>query len=150
MKMRNFDTNTAVKTFARISDSVIRKSGKTLPIVTKSGILIGSYIIKPVNHCFLVQRGSEVLYRTFNKTAAMIIANLLHNNNRDEIVHILDVDRKVASAREDLEVSRYHYNKAKKNNDHLKSGIMISKFEAADDKYQIAKHKLQESYSKLF
>lgn len=146
--MKQIDKKAAARNLETLSTRVVSK--KIIPLITKSGILVGSYIVRPSNHKFEIRKNNETLYTTFSKTAALIIAQMLASNSNMEIVPILEYDRKVASAREDLEVFKYHYNKAEKTNNSVKKSIMMSKFEAANDRYQLAKKHLQESYYKLF
>ena len=146
--MKQIDKKAAAKNLETLSTRVVSK--KIIPLITKSGILVGSYIVRPANHRFEVRKSNETLYTTFSKTAALIVAQMLASNSNREVNPILEYDRKVASAREDLEVFKYHYNKAEQCNNDVKKSIMMSKFEAANDRYQLAKKHLQESYYRLF
>lgn len=122
-----------------------------VPIVTKNGILIGSYIIKPRESVFDIKLGNRVLYTTFSKSAAMIIARMLIKNIKaSKIVEILEADRIAFSTRNDLELYKHHYENAERRNDLTKRDIFLSRFEVTNEKYQQAKHTLHKSYSLLF
>ena len=126
-------------------------SSALIPVVTNKGISIGSYMIKPIDGSFsITDRGFE-LYRTYNKTAAMIIAGMLNKKMRSiEIQKVLDADRVAFTMRNDLDTFKYHYNKAIENNDDCKKSIMSARYECANNRYLEAKQSLKESYSKLF
>lgn len=132
-----------------ISKDVVRSGA--MPIVTKNGILIGTYIIQPRNGQYHVKQGSKILYSTYSKSAAMIVARMLMKRiSGDQIKEVLEADRIAFSARQDLEVYKYHIKVAEKNNNHLKEELYITRFEVTDQKYQQAKATLQKSYSLLF
>jgi hypothetical protein len=132
-----------------ISKDVVRSG--IMPIVTKNGILVGSYLVQPNDGRFLVKSGSKVLYTTYTKSASMILARLLLKKaTRDKINEIIEADRVAFSSRNDLEIYKSHYESAEKRNDSIKMGILMSRFEVADERYQVAKKTLQKSYSLLF
>lgn len=122
-----------------------------VPIVTGQGIAIGSCLIKPFDGFFLILKNNHEYYRTYSKSAAMIIARLM-NKKPDvlEISKILGADQRAFSARNDLEIYKHHYNLASKRNDTAKKMLMEDRFDATNDIYQSAKHTIKESYSKLF
>ena len=126
-------------------------SNALIPVVTKKGILVGSYVIKPDNGTYAITKKDYEYYRTYTKSAAMIIAGLMSKNyNRSEIVNVMDADRVANAMRNDIEVYKHHYEKANKNNNDCKKHIMGARFEVANEKYQQAKRTLQQTYSKLF
>ena len=130
-----------------ISKDVVRSGA--MPIITKNGILIGTYIIQPKDGRYHVKHGSQILYSTFSKSAAMIIARMLTKRMTD-IKEVLEADRIAFSARQDLEVYKHHIKVAEKNNNALKEELYTTRFEVTDQKYQQAKAILQKSYSMLF
>lgn len=126
-------------------------SNALIPVVTKKGILVGSYVIKPDNGTFAITKKNQEYYRTYTKSAAMIIAGLLSkNHSRSDVFNVVDADRVLNAMRNDIEVYKHHYEKANKNNDDCKKYIMSARFEVANEKYQQAKRTLQQTYSKLF
>lgn len=140
--------NVAIKLDNIASASV---SNALIPVMTKQGIQIGSYVIKPTDGQFIVKRKNEELYKTFTKSAAMIIAGLLNKNkDRKHIRAVLDADTVANSSKNDLTVFRYHHDIATKNGDDTKKYIMEARFECANQRYQEAKKILKQSYIKLF
>lgn len=132
-----------------ISKDVVRSGA--MPIITKSGILIGTYIIQPKEGKFHIKLGSQILYSTFSKSAAMIIARMLTKRITPlQIKEIVEADRVAFSCRQDLEVYKHHIKVAEKNNNALKEELYTTRFEVTDEKYQKAKAVLQKSYSLLF
>jgi len=132
-----------------ISKDVVRSGA--MPIVTKNGILIGTYIIQPKDGKYHLKHGSQILYSTFSKSAAMILARMLTKRmGGDQIKEVLEADRIAFSARQDLEVYKYHIKVAEKKNNTLKEELYTTRFEVTDQKYQQAKATLQKSYSLLF
>lgn len=126
-------------------------SNALIPVVTKKGILVGSYVIKPDQGTYTITKKDYEYYRTYTKSAAMIIAGLLSKNcSRLDIINVIDADRVANAMRNDIEVYKYHYDIANKNNNDCKKYIMGARFEVANDKYQQAKRTLQQTYSKLF
>lgn len=142
--MKNIDTKKVAKILENISNSVMQE--KLIPLVTKSGILIGMFVIVPSNGMFQVKKGKEVLYTTYTKTAAMIIAQLLSTKTKPNVLDILEADRVMSAAKNDLEFFKYNFEKASDE----KREILLSKFDAADDRYYTAREKLQRSYYSLF
>lgn len=130
-----------------ISKDVVRSGA--MPIITKNGILIGTYIIQPKDGRYHVKHGSQILYSTFSKSAAMIVARML-TKRMTNIKEVLEADRIAFSARQDLEVYKHHIKVAEKNNNALKEELYTTRFEVTDQKYQKAKAILQKSYSMLF
>jgi len=132
-----------------ISKDVVRS--EAIPIITKNGILIGTYIIQPKNGQYHVKQGSQILYSTYSKSAAMIIARMLTKRmGGDQIKEVLEADRNAFSCRNDLELYKHHTKIAEKNNNPLKEELYTTRFEVTDIKYQQAKFILQKSYSLLF
>ncbi len=132
-----------------ISRDVVRSG--TMPIITKNGILLGTYIIQPKDGLYHIKHGSQVLYSTYSKTAAMIIARMLSKRiSGDQIKEVLEADRIAFSSRQDLEIFKHQIKIAEKNNNHLKEELYTTRFEVTDQKYQQAKAILQKSYSLLF
>ena len=132
-----------------ISKDVVRSGA--MPIITKNGILIGTYIIQPKNGQYHVKQGSQILYSTYSKSAAMIIARMLTKRmGGDQIKEVLEADRIAFSARQDLEVFKHQIKVAEKKNNTLKEELYTTRFEVTDIKYQQAKFILQKSYSLLF
>lgn len=126
-------------------------SSALIPTMTKNGILVGSYIVKPVDGFFSVNKRNEEYYRTYSKSAAMIIAGLMSKNyGSSHIFLVIDADRVANAMRNDIEVYKYHHSIASKNGDDCKKYIMSARFETANERYQEAKRILQQSYSKLF
>lgn len=130
-----------------ISKDVVRSGA--MPIVTKNGILVGTYIIQPKDGRYHVKQGTQILYVTFSKSAAMIIARML-TKRMSSIKEVLEADRIAFSARQDLEIYKHHIKVAEKNNNLLKEELYTTRFEITDQKYQQAKAILQKSYSMLF
>ena len=130
-----------------ISKDVVRSGA--MPIITKNGILIGTYIIQPKDGRYHIKHGSQILYSTFSKSAAMIVARML-TKRMTNIKEVLEADRIAFSARQDLEVYKHHIKVAEKNNNALKEELYTTRFEVTDQKYQQAKAILQKSYSMLF
>lgn len=130
-----------------ISKDVVRSGA--MPIITKNGILIGTYIVQPKEGRYHIKHGSQILYSTFSKSAAMIIARMLIKR-MNNIKEVLEADRIAFSARQDLEVFKHQIKVAEKNNNYLKEELYTTRFEVTDQKYQQAKAILQKSYSMLF
>lgn len=134
-------------------DRLSTKAVKTnlVPLITKNGILMGSFLIQPKNGMFDIKEGSQILYTTFTKSAAMIVVRMIVKNARsEEIFEIIEADRVAFSARNDLELYKYHYENAEKRRDFSKRDIFLSRFEVTNDRYQRAKKMLHKSYSSLF
>jgi hypothetical protein len=126
-------------------------SNAAIPIITRSGIAVGHYHIRVEDGKFSVKKRKAVVYTTHTKTAALIIAGMLNKPAKPEdIVRVLQADYVIYSTKNDLESFKHHYDLAIKSNDPIKEGIMLSRFEQADDRYQAAKQILKQSYSKLF
>lgn len=142
-------TTDLAKKLDKISTQAVKSN--LMPLITKNGILMGSYLIKPNDGMFNIILGSQTLYSTYSKSAAMIIVKMLMSRQHPEnIMEVIDADRVAFNTRNDLEIYRYHYKNAEKRNDHLKKDIFLSRFEVADERYQQAKKILQDSYSSLF
>lgn len=132
-----------------ISKDVVRSGA--MPIVTKNGILVGTYIIQPKDGKYYVKLGSQILHSTYSKSAAMIIARMLTKRmHYDNIKEVLEADRIAFSARQDLEMFKHQIKVAEKKNNLLKEELYTTRFEVTDQKYQNAKAILQKSYSMLF
>ena len=132
-----------------LSKDVVRSGA--MPIITKNGILIGTYIIQPKDGRYHLKHGSQILHSTFSKSAAMIIARMLTKRMTAlQIKEVVEADRIAFSARQDLEVYKHHIKVAEKNNNVLKEELYTTRFEVTDQKYQQAKSILQKSYSLLF
>jgi mannose-1-phosphate guanylyltransferase len=126
-------------------------SNSAIPIITRSGIAVGHYHIRIEDGKFSVKKRKSIIYTTHTKTAALIIAGILNKQHKPEdIVRVLQADYVIYSTKNDLESFKHHYDLAIKSNDPIKEGIMLSRFEQADDRYQVAKQILKQSYSKLF
>jgi mannose-1-phosphate guanylyltransferase len=126
-------------------------SNSAIPIITRSGIAVGHYHIRIEDGKFSVKKRKSIIYTTHTKTAALIIAGILNKQHKPEdIVRVLQADYVIYSTKNDLESFKHHYDLAIKSNDPIKEGIMLSRFEQADDRYQTAKQILKQSYSKLF
>ena len=136
----------------RLDDLVTTSiSNAAIPIITRSGIAVGNYHIRVEDGKFSVKKRKSVVYTTHTKTAALIIAGMLNKKHKPEdIVRFLQADYIVYSTKNDLETFKHHYDLAIKSNDFIREGIMLSRFEQADDRYQAAKQILKQSYSKLF
>jgi hypothetical protein len=132
-----------------ISKDVVRSGA--MPIITKNGILIGTYIIQPKDGKYHVKHSAQLLYSTYSKSAAMIVARMLTKKiGGDQIREVIESDRIAFSARQDLEVYKRQIKVAEKNNNYLKEELYTTRFEVTDQKYQQAKATLQKSYSLLF
>ena len=132
-----------------ISKDVVRSGA--MPIITKNGILIGTFIIQPKNGQYDIKQGSQILYSTYSKSAAMIVARMLTKRmHYDHIKEVLDADRIAFSAKQDLEVFKNQIKIAEKKNNLMKEELYTTRFEVTDLKYQKAKAILQKSYSMLF
>lgn len=132
-----------------ISKDVVRSGA--MPIVTKNGILVGTYLIQPKDGQYYIKQGTTTLYSTFSKSAAMIIARMLTKRIMGtQIKEVLEADRVAFSARQDLEIFKHQIKVAEKNNNFLKEELYTTRFEVTDIKYQQAKAILQKSYSLLF
>ena len=141
------------KDLANKLDDLITKSisNTVIPIITRSGIVVGRYTIRSENGNFYIRYKNSIVQKTYTKTAALIIAGLLNKKPKsDDITNILYADYTLYFTKNDIESFKYHYDLAVKNNDSTKQGIMLSRFDKADEKYQTAKKVLQQSYSKLF
>ena len=126
-------------------------SNSAIPIITRSGIAVGHYHIRVEDGRFSVKKRKSIVYSTHTKTGALIIAGMLNKQYKPvDIVRVLHADYTLYSTKNDLESFKHHYELAIKNNDSIKEGIMLSRFEQADDRYQAAKQILKQSYSKLF
>jgi hypothetical protein len=126
-------------------------SSALIPVVTKNGILVGSYTVKPDDGSFVIVKNKHEYYRTYTKSAAMIIAGFLNKNIRTkDISAVLDADRIASAMRNDIDSYKYHYELANANGDDIKKQIMMARFEVANDRYKEAKRVLKNSYSKLF
>jgi hypothetical protein len=122
-----------------------------VPIITNTGIVVGAYMIKTSNGQFCVTRKGKLLYKTFTKSAALIIAGLLNKKNTvSEINLVLDIDRNMDRLRNDLAIFKHHRTLAETKNDTIKLGIMQARFDVTIDQYEDAKFRLKKSYSKLF
>jgi len=126
-------------------------SNTIVPIVTRSGISVGHYTIRIEDGEFAIKKKKSTVYKTHTKTAALIIAGLLNKTYKPkDIINILYADYTLYSTKNDLESFKHHYELAIKNNNPTKEGIMLARFEQADDRYQEAKKIIKQSYSKLF
>lgn len=136
----------------RLNDlATVSISNAAIPIITRSGILVGHYTIRIENGKFSIKKKKSTVHSTHTKTAALIIAGMLNKPYKpSDIVKVLHADYVIYSTKNDLESFKHHYELAVKHNDNIKEGIMLSRFEQADDRYQEAKKILQQSYSKLF
>lgn len=143
------NTKSLAEKLEKISTKAV--ASNLVPLVTKNGILIGSYLIKPRDGLFDILEGSRVLYTTFSKSAAMIVARMIAKRQRPEmIMEVIQADRIAFSTRNDLELYKHHYENAEKRNDLTKRDIFLSRFEVTNERYQQAKKTLQKSYSLLF
>ena len=143
------DTKSLAEKLEKISKKAVKSN--MVPLVTKNGILMGSYLIKPRDGLFDIIEGSRVLYTTYSKSAAMIVVRMISKRQRSEnIIEIIEADRIAFSTRNDLELYKYHYENAEKRNDLTKRDIFLSRFEVTNERYQQAKQTLQKSYSLLF
>ena len=132
-----------------ISKDVVRSGA--MPIVTKNGILVGTFMIQPKDGQYYIKQGSQLLYTTYSKSAALIIARMLTKRMvGEQIKEVLEADRIAFSARQDLEIYKHHIKVAEKKNNALKEELYTTRFEVTDQKYQQAKSILQKSYSLLF
>ena len=128
----------------------IVRSG-TMPIVTKNGILVGTYMVVPKDGLYHIKHGTQHLYTTYSKSASLIIARMLTKRmSGDRIKEVLEADRIAFSCQQDLELFKHHIKVAEKTNNHLKEELYTTRFEVTDQKYQVAKGILQKSYSLLF
>lgn len=136
----------------RLNDiATISLSNLIMPIITRSGILVGKYVIRIEDGKFSIKRKKSIVHSTHTKTGALIIAGMLNKPYKpNDIVRVLHADYIIYSTKNDLESFKHHYDLAIKSNDFIKEGIMLSRFEQADDRYQAAKQILKQSYSKLF
>ena len=125
-------------------------SSVLVPAVTKYGIVVGNYLVKPHDGFFQIMKRKEILYTTYNKTSAIIIAGMLVKNMKSKINSIIEADRVAFSTRNDLETFKYHIDLALKHDDPYKEGVMLARFEFTNDKFQAAKKILKQSYSRLF
>jgi hypothetical protein len=147
--MSHTNTKDLAKKLEKISTQAVKSN--LVPLITKNGILMGSYLIKPHDGMFDVIWGSQTLYKTYSKSAAMIIVKMLLSRQQNEnIMEVIDADRIAFNTRNDLEIYKYHYKNAEKRNDFLKRDMILSRFDVANERYQQAKKILQESYSSLF
>jgi hypothetical protein len=147
--MYQHSTRELANRFEDLATTSIRDSA--IPIITRSGIAVGHYHIRIEDGKFSVRKRKAVVYTTYTKTAALIIAGMLNKQYKPEdVVRVLQADYVVYSTKNDLESFKHHYDLAIKSNDSIKEGIMLSRFEQADDRYQAAKQILKQSYSKLF
>ena len=113
--------------------------------------MIGSYVVKPDDGEFIVTKNKFEYYRTYTKSAAMIIAGFLNKKLRTkDLLTVLDADRVANAMRNDIDSYKYHYELATNNGDNIKKQIMMARFEVANDRYREAKRVLKNSYSKLF
>ena len=137
------------KKLETISKDVVRSGA--IPIITKNGILIGTYIIQPKEGKYHIKQGTQILYSTYSKSAAMIVARMLTKKmDGDQIGEVLEADRIAFSSRQDLEIFKHQIKVAEKKNNHLKEELYTTRFEVTNIKYQNAKAALQKSYSMLF
>jgi hypothetical protein len=126
-------------------------SNALIPVVTKKGILIGSYLVMLDNGMYTVNKKDYEYYRTYTKSAAMILAGIMSKNYRNiDISSVIDADRVAHAMRNDIEIFKHHYEIAVKNKDDCKKQIMSTRFELANERYMEAKQTLRKSYSKLF
>jgi len=122
-----------------------------VPIVTNTGIIVGAYMIKTVEGKFSVTRKGKLLYTTFSKSAALIIAAMLNKKvSRSEISYILEIDKTIDRLRNDLAIFKHHHDLAASRSDTIRKGIMQARFEFTNEQYEDAKVELKKSYSKLF
>lgn len=132
-----------------ISEDVIRSGA--MPIVTKNGILVGTFLIQPKDGLYHIKNGSFIQYSTFSKSAALIIARMLSKRmSYLDIREVIDADRTAFMCRNDLEFFKERIKIAEKNEDQLKEELYTTRFDVTDEKYQQAKSRLQKSYSLLF
>jgi hypothetical protein len=122
-----------------------------IPVVTNTGIIVGDYMIRISKDYFLVTRRGKTLYKTFSKSAALVIAGLLNKSiKHKEINSILEIDKNIDKLKNDLIIFKHHRDVAIRKRDHIKKGIIEARFEVANDQYENAKSVLKKSYSKLF
>lgn len=142
-------TNEIADKLEKISEDVARSGA--MPIVTRNGILIGNFIIQPKEGKFLIKHGTNILYTTYSKSAAMIVARMLVKRiPNDRIGEVIEADRIAFSCRNDLEIYKHQAKAAEKKHDFLKQELFLNRFEVTDERYQQAKSILQRSYSSLF
>jgi len=136
----------------RLEDlATISISNAAVPVITRSGIAVGHYTIRIEDGKFSIKKKKSVIHSTYTKTAALIIAGILNKPHKpSDIVRVLQADHIIFFTKNDLESFKHHYDLAVKSNDAIREGIMLSRFEQADDRYQEAKKILKQSYSKLF
>ena len=122
-----------------------------VPVLTNRGIAIGSCLIKPCDGSFAIYKGCHEYYRTYSKSAAMIIAVMINKKSQAaDIAEILEADRCAFWTRNDLEIFKHHYNLAVKYKDDMRQELMEARFDVANDRYKLAKKTIKESYSRLF
>jgi hypothetical protein len=98
-----------------------------------------------------VNKQNHEYYRTYSKSAAMIIAALMSKNFKTKDIYpVIDADQTANAMRNDIAIYKHHYEIANKKGDDCKKYIMSARFEIANEKYQEAKRILQQSYYKLF
>ena len=136
----------------RLNDiATISISSSAMPIITRSGIAVGKYIIRMEDGKFSIKIKKSTVHYTHTKTGALVIAGMLNKPYKPaDIVRVLHADYTLYSTKNDLESFKHHYELAIKSNDSIKEGVMLARFEQADDRYQAAKKLLKQSYSKLF
>ena len=136
----------------RLDDlATVSISNTCIPVITRLGIAVGKYNIKVEDGKYNILLKKYIVHRTHTKTGALVIAGMLNKIFKaNEIVSVLHADYVLYSTKNDLESFKHHYDLAIKSNDRIKEGIMLSRFEQADERYQAAKKILKQSYSKLF
>jgi hypothetical protein len=131
--------------------ATISVSNALIPVVTKKGILIGSYLVILDNGMYAVKKKDYEYFRTYTKSAAMILAGMMSKNYKNiDISSVIDADRVAHAMRNDIDIFKHHYEIAVKNDDDCKKQIMATRFELANEKYIEAKRTLRKLYSKLF
>lgn len=133
-----------VNTLKNITSNVVKNNN--IPIVTNDGIIIGPYFIVYKNDEYLIQYGKNICYKTFTKTSAIAICQLMNtSNNRYEINKILKADHDAFFCKNDLYFIKNAYNSAKKNNNIVKTQILENKFTVTYEKYERAREILKKS-----
>lgn len=135
--------------FEKISENVIREH--MIPVLTKTGILIGPFLIKNIKDKFIVTRGKKIHYRTYTKVAAMILARMLMKKfDKQLCMSIIDADKAAFFAKNDLEIYRKQYEQAELKNNHMRMNILSDRFDFAENRYNKARSLLQKTYYSLF
>jgi hypothetical protein len=135
--------------FENITENVVRNH--FVPILTKTGILIGPYHIKNIGDNYVIMSKGKVYYKTYTKVAAMILARMLIKRFDKQVCsQVLSSDRIAFFTKNDLLIYKNQFENAEKSNNVIKMNVFSDRFDAAETRYNQARRSLVKIYHSLF